>query len=111
MKLYNDQRNAQVFKSIYQFTSALHVSDFILARLLRQVHNFGSGSSLLGMVSAPGPGWRQWFKSPGYGASARARMELSSIRARALTPYPGDVNHCRSCTPAYEGGLKESPNM
>jgi hypothetical protein len=28
---------------------------------------------------------------------------------RALTPYPGDLNHCRSCTPATEDGLKESP--
>jgi hypothetical protein len=39
---------------------------------------------------------RQWFKSPGYGISARA-------------PYPGDLNHCRSFTPAYEDGLKENP--
>jgi hypothetical protein len=37
-------------------------------------------------------------QSPGYGVSARA-----------LTPYPGDLNHCRSCTPASEDGLKESP--
>jgi hypothetical protein len=41
---------------------------------------------------------RQWLQSPGYG-----------VRARALTPYPGDLNHCRSCTPASEDGLKESP--
>jgi hypothetical protein len=40
---------------------------------------------------------RQWFKSPGYGA-----------RIRALTPYPGDLNHCRSCISASEDGLKES---
>jgi hypothetical protein len=40
---------------IYLFTSALHVSGFLLAHLQRQVYNFGSGSSLLGMVSAP---WR-----------------------------------------------------
>jgi hypothetical protein len=52
-KFYNDQRNAQVF-NIYQFTSALHVSGFLLAHLQRQVYNFGSGLSLLGMVSAPG---------------------------------------------------------
>jgi hypothetical protein len=32
------------------------------------------------------------------------------VSARALTPYPGDLNHCRSCTPASEDGLKESPN-
>jgi hypothetical protein len=29
--------------------------------------------------------------------------------ARALTPYPGDLYHCRSCTPASEDGLIESP--
>jgi hypothetical protein len=29
-------------------------SGFLLAQLQRQVYNFGSGSSLLGMVSAPG---------------------------------------------------------
>jgi hypothetical protein len=37
---------------------------------------------------------RQWFKFYGY---------------RALTPYPGDLNHCRICTPASKDGLKESP--
>jgi hypothetical protein len=37
------------------FTSALHVSGFLLAHLQRQVYNFGSGSSLIGMVSAPYP--------------------------------------------------------
>jgi hypothetical protein len=41
---------------------------------------------------------RQWFKSPGYG-----------VIARALTPHPGDLNHCRICTPAPEDWLKESP--
>jgi hypothetical protein len=40
---------------------------------------------------------RQWFKYTGYGVSARA-----------LTPYPGDLNHCRNCTPASADGLKES---
>jgi hypothetical protein len=49
MKLYNDQRNALVFECIYLFTSALHVSGFLLAHLQMQVYNFGSGSSLLGM--------------------------------------------------------------
>jgi hypothetical protein len=41
---------------------------------------------------------RQWFKSAGY-----------VVSARALTPYPDDLNHCRSCAPASEDGLKESP--
>jgi hypothetical protein len=41
---------------------------------------------------------RQWFKSVGYGVSARS-----------VTAYPGHLNHCRSCTPAAEDGLKESP--
>jgi hypothetical protein len=54
MKLYNDQRNAQVFNFISLFPSASHVSGFLLAHLQRQVYNFGSGSNLLGMVSAPG---------------------------------------------------------
>jgi hypothetical protein len=52
MKLCNDQRNAQVCLFIYLSTSALHVSGFLLAHFRRQVYNFGSGSSLLGMVSA-----------------------------------------------------------
>jgi hypothetical protein len=38
MKLYNDQLNAQVLiYFIYLFTSALHVSGFLLAHLHRQV--------------------------------------------------------------------------
>jgi hypothetical protein len=48
--------------------------------------------------SGAGVQLRQWFKFPECGA-----------RARALTPYPADLNHCRSCTPASEDGLKESP--
>jgi hypothetical protein len=57
MKLYNDQLDAQVFKYIlfyYLFTSALQVSGLLLAHLQRQAYIFGSGSSLLGMVSALG---------------------------------------------------------
>jgi hypothetical protein len=42
--------------------------------------------------------FRQSFKPAGYGVSARA-----------LISYPGDLNHCRNCTPASEDGLKESP--
>jgi hypothetical protein len=38
---------------IYLFTSALHVSGFLLANLQRQAYNFSSSSSMLGMVSAP----------------------------------------------------------
>jgi hypothetical protein len=38
---------------VYLFISALHVSGFLLAHFQRQVYNFGSGSSLLDMVSAP----------------------------------------------------------
>jgi hypothetical protein len=40
----------------------------------------------------------QWFKFFGY-----------DVGARALTPYPADLNHYRNCTPASEDGLKESP--
>jgi hypothetical protein len=29
------------------------------------------------------------------------------VSACALTQYPGNLNHCRSYTPAYEDGLKE----
>jgi hypothetical protein len=31
------------------------------------------------------------------------------ISHRALTPYSGDLNHCRRCVPASEDGLKENP--
>jgi hypothetical protein len=39
---------------IYLFTSALHVSRFLLAHLQRQAYNIGSGSCILGLLSAPG---------------------------------------------------------
>jgi hypothetical protein len=52
MKLYNEQRNAKVL-NLFPIYSALHILYFLLAHLRRQVHDFGSGSSLLGMVSAP----------------------------------------------------------
>jgi hypothetical protein len=41
---------------------------------------------------------RQLFESLGY-----------NVSAGALTPYQGDLNNCRSCTPASEDGLKVSP--
>jgi hypothetical protein len=65
MKLYNDQCNAQIFKFIYLFTSALHVSGFLLAHLQRQVY-----------VQL-----RQWFKSTGYGVSARAERKPETFKA------------------------------
>jgi hypothetical protein len=80
MKLYNDQRNAQVLNFFVH---------------LLQPYMF---QSIFYPSSEEGVQCRQWFKSPGYGVSARA-----------LTPYPGDLNHCRKCTPASEDGLKESP--
>jgi hypothetical protein len=52
-KLYKDQRNAQVFKFIYPFASALHVSGFLSAHLQRQVYKFSSGSGLLGADTIP----------------------------------------------------------
>jgi hypothetical protein len=55
IKLYNDQRNGNVF-NLFIYLLLLDLSDFLLALLQRQVYNFGSGSSLLGMVSAP----RRW---------------------------------------------------
>jgi hypothetical protein len=54
MKLYNNQRNAQVLNFFYLLTYALHVSGFLSAHLQRQVYNFGCGLSLLGIVSEPG---------------------------------------------------------
>jgi hypothetical protein len=79
MKLYDDQRNAQVFNllSIY----------FCL--------------TCFGLSFSPSPEagvqLRQWFKSSGH-----------DVSARTLSPYPGDLNNTRSCTPASEDGLKES---
>jgi hypothetical protein len=52
----------------------------------------------LSPTSEAGVHLRQWFKSAGYGGSARA-----------LTPYPGDLDPRRSCTRASEDGLKERP--
>jgi hypothetical protein len=38
------------------------------------------------------------------------KERYSEIESKgALTPYPGDLNHCRNCTTASEDGLKESP--
>jgi hypothetical protein len=31
------------------------------------------------------------------------------VSARALTPYPEELTHCRNCTLASEDGLKENP--
>jgi hypothetical protein len=46
---------------IYLFTSALHVSGFLLAHLQRQVYKL-----------------RQWFKSAGYGVSASGADTIPS---------------------------------
>jgi hypothetical protein len=51
------------------------------------------------LSSEAGVKLQQWFKSPRYNFSARVRMD----------GYPGDLDHCRSCTPAPEDELKESP--
>jgi hypothetical protein len=50
------KRNLFIITKInaHLFTSALHVSGFLFAHLQGQDYNFGSGSSLLGMVSEPG---------------------------------------------------------
>jgi hypothetical protein len=51
-----DRRNAHVFNvSVYSLLPYMFwVSGFLLARLQRQVYNFDSGPSLLGMMSATG---------------------------------------------------------
>jgi hypothetical protein len=64
MKLCKDQRIAQFFLNLYIY--------FCLTCL---------GPSF-SPSSEAGVQLRQWFKSPGYGVSARA-----------LTPYPGGLNH------------------
>jgi hypothetical protein len=80
MKLCNDESNAQLFNNLSIYFS---LSCFELS--------FSTSSEA-------GVQLRQWFKSPGYG-----------VRARALTQYPGYLNHCLNYTPASEGGLKEIP--
>jgi hypothetical protein len=52
MKLYNDQRNAQVFNLFIYLLLPYMFRGFLLAHLQRQVYNFGAGSSVLGMGSA-----------------------------------------------------------
>jgi hypothetical protein len=66
MNLYNNQRNVQVFYlSIYYCLTCFGLS--------------------FSPSSETGVQLRQWFKTLGYGVSARA-----------LTPYPRDLNHCRN---------------
>jgi hypothetical protein len=79
MKLYNDQRNKRVLINLsIHFCLACFRLSFIPS-------------------SEADVQFRQWFNSRGYG-----------ISAQALTPYSGDLNHCRNCTPASEDGIKES---
>jgi hypothetical protein len=54
MKLYNDERNAQVFNLFICLLLPYTFRGVLLAHLQRQVYNFGSGSSLGGMESAVG---------------------------------------------------------
>jgi hypothetical protein len=81
LKMYNNQRNTQVFKNLFVYLILLTC--------------FGLSFS---PSSGAGVHFRQWFKSHGNGVSARA-----------LTPYRGALTHCLNCTPAPEDGLKESP--
>jgi hypothetical protein len=80
LKLYNDQRNAQVFNLYIYIYIYFCLTCFGL---------YFSPSSEVGVQI------RQWLKSAGYG-----------ISVQALTPYPADFNNCRICTPASEDGLK-----
>jgi hypothetical protein len=57
-------------------------------------------------ISGAGVQLRQWFK---YTLDGVRKYKWYGISAQVLTPYPGDLNHCRSCTPASENGLNESP--
>jgi hypothetical protein len=81
MKLHNDQLKAQVFNLFY-------LSIYFCLTCFGLSFSPSSESCVQ---------FRQWFKFPGYG-----------ISARALTPYPGDLNHYRSCTPDSEDGQKQS---
>jgi hypothetical protein len=81
-EMYNDQLYVQIYNLFY-LSIYFSISCFALSF---------SPSSYAGVQL------RQWFRSPGYGVSAQAE-----------TPFPGDLNHCRSCTPTFEDGLKESP--
>jgi hypothetical protein len=66
-KFYDDQLNTQI-------PNLFHLSIYFCLIC------FGLSSS---STSEAGVQLRQWFKSPGYGVSARA-----------LTPYPGELKHC-----------------
>jgi hypothetical protein len=82
MKLYNDQLNAQVFNLFY-------LSIYFCLTC------FGFSFS---PSSEEGVQFRLWFKSPGYG-----------VITRALTPYPGDLNHDEVVHLPLKMGYKESP--
>jgi hypothetical protein len=53
--MYNDQRNAKVLNLFVSLPLPYMFRALLLAHLQGQVYNFGSGSSLVGMVLAP------WF--------------------------------------------------
>jgi hypothetical protein len=79
IELYNDQGNAQVFNLFIHLLLPNMFQAFFKPIFRGRCTN------------------QQWFKSLGYGVSARV-----------LTPYPAELNHCRNCTPASsEDGLKE----
>jgi hypothetical protein len=58
MKLYIEQRKAQVL-NLFIYLLLPYMFRTFLAHFQRQVYNFGSGSSLLGMVSALGRLWKR----------------------------------------------------
>jgi hypothetical protein len=51
--VYNEQRKAQVF-NLFIYLLLPYILRTFLGHFQRQVYNFGSVSSLLSMVSAPG---------------------------------------------------------
>jgi hypothetical protein len=69
MKLYNDQRNAQVFYIFPYLLLPFTFWTFLSPSLRGTVYQFGSGSSLLGMVSASEPGWNS---VPGWPETCKA---------------------------------------
>jgi hypothetical protein len=67
-------------------------------------------SMILGTVAARDPRRSRGGGGEGNGVTPPPPVSPGYVvSARVQTPYPGDLNHCRSCTPDSEDRLKESP--
>jgi hypothetical protein len=90
------------------FASALHVSGFLLAHLKRgTVYKLGSGSSILGMVLASGPGWN-WYNSSGQARTLSLLQQFQpGLDADTIPGRPEPLPNLY--TVPLEDGFKESP--